>query len=66
MFKLYDPRIATSEFTSDTEESYFSFGNLSHVSIDTFFKELESNKHCELMAVKDLCVSETELGLFAR
>ena len=34
MFKLYDPEIATSQFTSDTDESYFCAGNLSHVSID--------------------------------
>ena len=41
MFKLYDPEIATSELTSDTDKSYFCTGNLSHVSIDTFFKENE-------------------------
>ena len=48
MFKLYDPEIATSEFTSDTDESYFCAGNLSHVSIDNFFKVHECNKYCEL------------------
>ena len=34
MFKLYDPEIATPQFTSVTDESYFFAGNLSHVSID--------------------------------
>jgi len=53
MFKLYDPEIATSEFTSDTDKSYFCARNLSHVSIDTFFKEHEYNKYCELMGLKD-------------
>ena len=53
MFKLYDPEIATSQFTSDTDESYFCAGNLSHVSIDNFFKEHECNKYCELMGLKD-------------
>lgn len=53
MFKLYDPEIATSKLTSDTDESYFCAGNLSHVSIDNFFKEHECNKYCELMGLKD-------------
>ena len=53
MFKLYDPEIATSEFPSDTDESYFCAGNLSRVSIDTFFREHECNKYCELMGLKD-------------
>ena len=48
MFKPYDPEIATSEFTSDTDESYFCAGNLSHVSIDNLFKAHECNKYCEL------------------
>ena len=53
MFKLYDPEIVTSKFTSDTDKSYFCAGNLSHVSIDNFFKEHECNKYCELMGLKD-------------
>ena len=47
-FKLYDLEIATSEFTSDTGESYFCAGNLSHVSTDNFFKAHEWNKYCYL------------------
>ena len=39
MFKLYGPEIATSEFTSDTDESYFAASNLSHVSIDNFLRK---------------------------
>ena len=58
MFKMYDPEIATSEFTSDTDESYFCAGNLSHVTIDTFFKEHECNKYTINVYLK--------LGLFAR
>ena len=53
MFKLYDPEISTSEFTSDRDESYFCAGNLSHVSIDNFFKAHECNKYCEVMELKD-------------
>ena len=53
MFKLYDPEISTSEFTSDRDESYFCAGNLSHVSIDYFFKAHECNKYCEVMELKD-------------
>ena len=54
MFKrLCDPQIATSEFTSDTDESHLCAGNLSLVSIDNFFKEHECNKYCELMGLKD-------------
>ena len=53
MFKLYDPEIATSEFTSDTDESYFCAGNLSQVSNDNCFKTHECNKHCKLMRLKD-------------
>ena len=53
MFKLYNPEIATSEFISDTDESYFCAGNLSHISIDTFFRDHECNNYCELMGLKD-------------
>ena len=53
MFKLYDPEIVTSKFTSDTDKSIFCTGNLSHVSIDNFFKEHECNKYCELLGLKD-------------
>ena len=47
-FKVYDSEIATTEFTSDTEESNFCAGNLFHVSTDNFFKAHEWNKYCEL------------------
>ena len=57
LYDVYDPEIATSEFTSDTDESYFCAGNVSHVSIDTFFKEHECNKYCELMGLQDQCLS---------
>ena len=57
LYDVYDPETATSEFTSDTDESYFCAGNVSHVSIDTFFKEHECNKHSELMGLQDQCLS---------
>jgi len=53
MFKLYDPEIAASKFTSDTDKSYFCARNLSRISIDTFFKEHKRNKYCELMGLND-------------
>ena len=53
MFKLYDPEIATSKFTSDTDKLYFCAGNLSYVRNDNFSKAHECNKYCELMGLKD-------------
>ena len=53
VFKLYDLEIATSEFTSDTDESYFCTRSLSHLSIYNSFKEHECNKYCELMGLEN-------------